>query len=135
MSRQARRATSVGVLQRIRQLVIDRCYYLSAHAEEEMWADGLEGPDIEQSILRGRIEKKMKWFVNSVAVRLAGKRCKICWFRRKLYIVDDVEAKVCQECGERYYHATTLDAIDQLLESGCSVVKEQLQVQVIGMSV
>ncbi|MBC8448444.1 MAG: YgiT-type zinc finger protein [Chloroflexi bacterium] len=58
---------------------------------------------------------------------------KIHWFRRKLYIVDDVEAEVCRECGERYYHATTLDAIDQLLESGKPVVKEQLQVQVIGM--
>ena len=58
---------------------------------------------------------------------------KIHWFQHKLYIIDDVEAEVCQECGERYYHATTLDAIDQLLESGYPVVKEQLQVQVIGM--
>ena len=58
---------------------------------------------------------------------------KIHWFQGKLYIVDDVDAQVCRECGERYYHATTLDAIDQLLESGCPVVKEQLQVQVVGM--
>ena len=58
---------------------------------------------------------------------------KIHWFQRKLYIVDDVEAEVCRECGERYYHARTLDAIDQLLESGRAVVKEQLQVQVIAM--
>ena len=58
---------------------------------------------------------------------------KIHWFQGRLYIVDDVEAEVCRECGERYYHATTLDAIDQLLESGCPVVKEQLQVQVVGM--
>ena len=27
-----------------------------------------------------------------------------------------VEAEVCQECGERYFHATTLDALDQLLK-------------------
>ncbi len=58
---------------------------------------------------------------------------KIHWFQKKLYIIDDVPAKVCRECGERYYHATTLDAIDQLLESGHPIVKEQLQVQVIGM--
>ncbi len=58
---------------------------------------------------------------------------KIHWFQGKLYIVDDVEAEVCQECGERYYHATTLDAIDQLLESSGFVVKEHLQVQVVGM--
>lgn len=58
---------------------------------------------------------------------------KIHWFEHRLYIIDDVEAEVCQECGERYYHATTLDAIDQLLESGEPVVKEQLRVEVIGM--
>ncbi len=58
---------------------------------------------------------------------------KIHWFQHKLYIVDDVEAKVCTECGERYYHATMLDAIDQLLESDQFVVKERLYVQVVGM--
>lgn len=58
---------------------------------------------------------------------------KIHWFQRKLYIVDDVEAEVCRECGERYYHATTLDTIDRLLESGHSVVREELKVQVIGL--
>ncbi len=58
---------------------------------------------------------------------------KIHWFQRKLYIVDDVETEVCRECGERCYHATTLDAIDRLLESGRSVVKEELMVQVVGL--
>jgi YgiT-type zinc finger domain-containing protein len=58
---------------------------------------------------------------------------KVHWFKRRLYIIDDVEAEVCQECGERYYHATTLDAIDLLLESGQLVVKEHLRVEVIGM--
>lgn len=55
------------------------------------------------------------------------------WLQRELYIIDDVEAQVCQECGERYYHATILDAIDQLLTSGQPVVKEKLHVQVIGL--
>lgn len=59
---------------------------------------------------------------------------KVHWLGGRLYIVDDVEAEVCQECGERYYHATTLDAIDQVLESGEQIVKEQLWVEVIGMS-
>lgn len=58
---------------------------------------------------------------------------KMHWFRRELYIVDNVEAKVCKECGERYYHATTLDAIERLLESDQINVKEKIQVQVIGM--
>jgi YgiT-type zinc finger domain-containing protein len=58
---------------------------------------------------------------------------KVHWLKRRLYLIDDVEAQVCQECGERYYHATTLDSIDKLLESGHPVVKEQLRVEVIGM--
>ena len=58
---------------------------------------------------------------------------KIHWYRGKLYLIEGVEAEVCQECGERYYHATTLDAIDQLLESGNLVIKQQFTVPVIGM--
>jgi YgiT-type zinc finger domain-containing protein len=58
---------------------------------------------------------------------------KLHWFQHQLYIVEDVEAEVCQECGQRYYHATTLNAIDHLLELGCPVIKEQLQMPVIGM--
>ena len=27
---------------------------------------------------------------------------KVHWLRQRLYIIDDVEAEVCQECGERY---------------------------------
>jgi hypothetical protein len=62
----------MSTLQRIRQLVIDRRYYLSAHAEEEMWADGLERPDIERSILRGRIEKRMTEDVRGTRYRIEG---------------------------------------------------------------
>ena len=56
--------------QRIRQLLIDRRYYLSAHAEEEMWADGLERPDIEHCILRGRIERRMTQDVRDTRYRI-----------------------------------------------------------------
>lgn len=59
---------------------------------------------------------------------------KLHWHQGRLFIIDDVEAEVCRECGERYYHATTLDAIDRMLEAGNLVVKEQLQVQVVGMT-
>lgn len=59
-------------LQRIRQLVIDRRYYLSAHAEEEMWADGLERPDLERCILAGRIEKRMTRDVRGKRYRIEG---------------------------------------------------------------
>ena len=63
---------NMSVLQRIRQLVIDRRYYLSAHAEEEMWADGLERPDVERCILRGRIEKRMTRDIRGTRYRIEG---------------------------------------------------------------
>ena len=52
------------------------------------------------------------------------------WFQGKLYIVEDVDAQVCDECGERYFHATTLDAIDKLI-AGDHAVKEVLSVEVL----
>jgi hypothetical protein len=48
----------------------------------------------------------------------------------KLYIVENVEAQVCRECGERYFHVTTLDAVDQYLLSEHKV-KEQINVEVV----
>lgn len=47
-----------------------------------------------------------------------------------LYIVENVEAEVCPECGERYFHAKTLDAIDSMLR-GSHSVKEKLTVEVV----
>jgi len=52
------------------------------------------------------------------------------WYQGKLYIVENVDAEVCAECGERYFHATTLDAIDKLI-AGDDAVKEVLSVEVI----
>lgn len=55
------------------------------------------------------------------------------WLRGKLYIVENVEAEVCKECGERYFHATTLDTIDQYLLQE-HAVKENLNVEVVRMT-
>lgn len=52
------------------------------------------------------------------------------WYKGKLYIVENVDAEVCQECGERYFHATTLDRIDKFLESD-HPVKDVLSVEVV----
>ncbi len=41
-------------IRRIRQKIIDRAYYLSSHAEEEMLDDELTRDDIENAILNGR---------------------------------------------------------------------------------
>ena len=46
-------------IQRIRQKIIDRDYYLSSHAEDEMLDDGLERGDVENTILKGRVQKKL----------------------------------------------------------------------------
>lgn len=54
------------------------------------------------------------------------------WLRDNLYIVENVEAEVCSECGERYFHATTLDAIDRYLSTDHQV-KGQLNVEVVSM--
>jgi len=58
---------------------------------------------------------------------------KVHWLAQQLYIVDDVEAEICQECGERYYHATTLDTIDRMLQAGRQVIKQEFQVEVVAM--
>jgi YgiT-type zinc finger domain-containing protein len=54
------------------------------------------------------------------------------WLHNKLYLIEKVEAEVCTECGERYFHAKTLDTIDRLL-GGKHMVKESLQVEVISL--
>lgn len=52
------------------------------------------------------------------------------WHKGKLYIVENVDAELCRECGERYLHATTLDHIDNLIESD-HPVKEVLSIEVV----
>ncbi len=52
------------------------------------------------------------------------------WLHGKLYIVENVEAEVCAECGERYFHATTLDQIDTMLDADHEV-KSEMVVEVV----
>ena len=52
------------------------------------------------------------------------------WCGGRLYIVENVDAEVCRECGERYFHATTLDRIDRTIESDHEI-KEVLPVEVL----
>ncbi|MFQ5455716.1 MAG: YgiT-type zinc finger protein [Nitrospirota bacterium] len=50
----------------------------------------------------------------------------------KLYIIENVEAEVCKECGERYFHAKVLDEIDDHLTTEHRV-KERIDVEVVAM--
>ena len=54
------------------------------------------------------------------------------WFQQQLYIIEDVEAEVCTECGERYFHAKTLDKIDGLLKRQ-HPVRARLDVEIVNM--
>ncbi len=54
------------------------------------------------------------------------------WLKGKLYIVENVEAEVCTECGERYFHATVLDEIDSYLLAEHDV-KELINVEVVSL--
>lgn len=59
-------------LQRIRQKIVDKDYYLSVHAEEEMFDDGLERSDVVYAILNGRIEKKLTEDIRGTRYRIEG---------------------------------------------------------------
>ncbi|MDU9049293.1 MAG: YgiT-type zinc finger protein [Candidatus Electrothrix sp. Rat3] len=52
------------------------------------------------------------------------------WMNKKLYIVENVQAEVCTECGERYFHAKTLDAVDEYLSKKHSV-KKKISVEIV----
>lgn len=54
------------------------------------------------------------------------------WLHGELYIVENVEAEVCTECGERYFHATTLDELDRYLLAEHDV-KERIQVEIVSL--
>lgn len=59
-------------IQRIRQKMIERDYYLSSHAEEEMLDDRLERGDVENAIRKGKIEKKFTKDQRGTRYRIEG---------------------------------------------------------------
>jgi hypothetical protein len=59
-------------IQTIRQRILNRDYFMSSHAEEEMLDDNLERKDVENAILKGRIEKKMTHDERGARYRIEG---------------------------------------------------------------
>jgi len=59
-------------IQKIRQKIIDREYYLSSHAEDEMLDDELERVDVENAILKGKIEKRFTKDQRGTKYRIEG---------------------------------------------------------------
>jgi len=53
---------------------------MSSHAEEEMLDDNLERKDVENAILKGRIEKKMTHDERGVRYRIEGPADLFMWY-------------------------------------------------------
>ncbi len=52
------------------------------------------------------------------------------WVDGKLIVIEDVPAKVCENCGEKYFSAKVSKHIDALLESA-GEAKRKLEVPVL----
>jgi YgiT-type zinc finger domain-containing protein len=52
------------------------------------------------------------------------------WLNERLYIVENVPAQICLECGGRYFHAQTLDEIDSMLQADHPVA-QRIEVEVV----
>jgi hypothetical protein len=62
----------MATIQSIRQKIIDRQYLLSSHALDEMRADDLDREDVENAVLRGRIDKKLSLDPRGTRYRIVG---------------------------------------------------------------
>jgi hypothetical protein len=49
----------MAILQKIRQRIKDRDYFLRDHAEDEMHDDNFERADVENAVLNGKIVQKL----------------------------------------------------------------------------
>ena len=49
----------MAIIDRIREKIWSRDYYLSSHAEDEMAQERFERKDVENAILRGQVQKKL----------------------------------------------------------------------------
>ena len=63
---------SSSVIERIREKIRSRDYFLSSHAEDEMAEDGIERSDVEAAILGGFIDKKLTHNLRGTRYRVEG---------------------------------------------------------------
>jgi len=62
----------VSVIERIREQIRTRDYYVSSHAEEEMAEDGFERADMENAILNGFVQKRLTHDPRGTRYRVEG---------------------------------------------------------------
>ena len=60
------------MIQKIRQKIIDEKYIVSSHAEEELEDDDLDIYDLENAILKGYVEKKLKEDIRGTRYKIEG---------------------------------------------------------------
>ena len=61
-----------SVIERIREKIRSRDYFLSSHAEDEMAEDGFERSDVETAILGGLVDKKLTKDLRGTRYRIEG---------------------------------------------------------------
>lgn len=62
----------MSTLNKIRNKIVSRDYYLSSHVEEEMLDDKLDRTDIENAIQKGRVEKRLTKDIRGTRYRIEG---------------------------------------------------------------
>ncbi len=62
----------MSAIERIRAKIRSRAYYLSAHAEEEMFDDLFERKDVENAVFHGFIQKKLTRDIKGTRYRIEG---------------------------------------------------------------
>lgn len=62
----------MSVIQRISQKILDRDYYISSHAEDEMRDDRLIRSDVENAILKGSVDRKLTKDIRGTRYRIVG---------------------------------------------------------------
>lgn len=62
----------MSVIERMREKIRNRDYYLSSHAEEEMAEDQFERVDMENAILEGSVRKKLTQDPRGTRYRVEG---------------------------------------------------------------
>lgn len=83
----------MSVLSTIQLRIVERDYYLSSHAEEEMMDDEFERADVENAILKGFLEKKMTHDIRGTRYRIEGPSLSgrsmhvVCQFREEASLI------------------------------------------------
>ena len=62
----------MSIIEKIREKIRSRDYFISSHAEEEMAEDGFDRSDVEHAILHGTVERKLTHDPRGTRYRIEG---------------------------------------------------------------